>query len=154
MACGLRVRGPGGASSTSTSAEKGKERGLFCVVWSCRTDGIKTSLLAISTGVSHTFRPVVFLLQLKMWFTSCVATSYLRQVIPLKLQIPYCVSYCCRSHSSKSIAGDSIQCSVALVGYVQFVASFVFLLLSFLEVYLVACSLCSTKYGTGADGSF
>ena len=50
-----------------------------------------------------------------------------------------------RSYSGKSLAGDSIQFSVALVGYVQLVATVV--LLSLGEVYLVACCLFSTEYG-------
>ena len=53
--------------------------------------------------------------------------------------------HCHRSYSSKILAGDNIQFSVVLIGYVQFVAAFV-VLLSLVEVYLVACCLCSTEY--------
>ena len=76
MTCGNRDRGLVGASSTSG---QGRQI-LFCAVLLCWTDGIKSCELATSTGVSHrsiTFRSVLFLLQLKMWFTSCGATSHL-----------------------------------------------------------------------------
>ena len=59
---------------------KGARNADYSVVWSCRTDGIKSSHLTISTGHfqrSITFRSVVFILQLKMWFTSCGATAHL-----------------------------------------------------------------------------
>ena len=45
----------------------GRDGGLFCAVW-CWTDGIQSSQLATSIGLSHrsiTFRSAVFLLQLK-----------------------------------------------------------------------------------------
>ena len=51
--------------------ERGKGVGLFCAVWSCWTDGIKSTQLATSTGISHRsiiFRSVVFLLQLNMFY--------------------------------------------------------------------------------------
>ena len=70
------VEGPGGASWKSGERGKG---GLFCAVWLCRTDGIKSSQLATSTGLFHrsiTSRSVVFLLQLKMWFTPHHAVLY------------------------------------------------------------------------------
>ena len=69
---------------------KGQGGGLFCAVWSCWTDGIKSSQLATSSGPSHrsaTFRCVVFLLQLKMWFTSYGAISHLGQQLSTLLQI-------------------------------------------------------------------
>ena len=44
---------------------------------------------------------------------------------------------CYRSYSSKSLAWGSIQFSVVLIGYVQFVAAFV-LLLSLVDVCRVA----------------
>ena len=44
-----------------------------------------------------------------------------------------------RSYSGKSLTGDSTQFSVLPIGYVQLVAAFV--LLSLVEVYLVACCL-------------
>ena len=55
------------------------------------------------------------------------------------------------SYSSKSLAGDTIQFSVVPIKYVQFVAAFA-LLLTLLEVYLVACCLCSIKYGLCVNG--
>ena len=80
MTCGSRIKGQGGASLTSR--ERGQEGGLFCVVWSCWTDGIKSNQLATSTSLLHRsiiFRSTMFLLQLKMWFISCGATSHLGQ---------------------------------------------------------------------------
>ena len=71
--------------------QRGKEGGLFCAVWSCWTDGINSSQLATSAGLTHrsiTFKSMVFLLQLKMWFTSCGDTSYLGQRLSTLLQIP------------------------------------------------------------------
>ena len=44
--------------------------------------------------------------------------------------------HCYRSYSVKRLSGGSIQFSVVLIGYVQFMAAFV---LSSVEVYLVAC---------------
>ena len=60
--------------------------------------------------------------------------------------------HCHRSYSSKSLAWDSIQFSVMLSGYVQFVA--VFVLLYLVELYLVACCLRSTEYGPCVGGIF
>ena len=60
--------------------ERGIEGGLFCAVLLGWTDGFKSCQLATSIGLSHrsiTFRSVLFLLQLKIWFTSCGATSHL-----------------------------------------------------------------------------
>ena len=88
MTCGPRLGGRGGASSTS--GKRGKEEGLFCAVRPCRTDGIKSSHLATSTGLSRwliNFSYVVFLLQLKRCFTSCGATSPLGQRLSTLLQI-------------------------------------------------------------------
>ena len=119
MTSGPRIRGPGGVSSIS--GERGKEGVLFCAVWSCRTDSIKSSHLATSTGLSHrsiTFRSVELLLQFKMWFS-----------------------------------WGSIQFSVVLIGYVQFVAAFLHLL-PLDEVCQVACCLCSTEYGPCVGGYF
>ena len=80
---------------------------------------------------------VVFLMQLKIG---------LRHVVLFHIwDSGY--QHCYRSYSSKSYSGGSIQFSVVLIGYVQFVAARVLLLLSLLEVYLVACCLCSTEYG-------
>ena len=67
-----------------------------------------------------------------------------------------CDSYyqhCYRYYSSKSLAGDSIQFSVVLIGYAQFLAAFV-LRLSLVEVHLVACCLCSTEHGPCIGGYF
>ena len=55
-------------------------------------------------------------------------------------------------NTSKSLAGDSIQFSVALVRYVQFVATFV--LLSLGEVYPLDCCLSATEYGPCVGGYF
>ena len=107
---------------------------------------MKSSHLATSTGLIHrsiTFRSGMFLVQLTMWFMSCGATSHLDSGY----------QRCHRSYSSKSLAGDSIQFSVVLIGYVQFVAAFV-LLLSLVELYLVACCHCSAEYGPCVDGYF
>ena len=46
------------------------------------------------------------------------------------------------------------QFSVVVIGYVQFVAAFVPLLLSLVEVWLVACCLCSTEYRPCVGGYF
>ena len=108
------------------------------------TEGIKSSQLATCTGLSHRsikFRSVVFLLQLKMWFTPCSATSHLGERLSTLLQIPLKIR----------ALQWAVSSSVVLVGYVQFVAAFVFLP-SLVEVSLVACFLCSTEYGPCVGG--
>ena len=79
--------GPGKGIVNVRRKRRGRRIMCSVVAW---TDGIKYSHLATFTSLSHrpiTFSSVVFLLQLKKWFSSCGATSHLGQRLSTWLQL-------------------------------------------------------------------
>ena len=110
----------------------------------CGRVGLMELSPATSSGLSH------WSINFCAWCFYCSWKCGLRHVV-LHHIWDSGYQHCHRSHSSKSIAGESIQFSIVPVVYVQCVEAF--FLLSLVEVYLVACCLCSTEYGPGVGGN-